>query len=349
MPADWIWKPTPSQIQRTNVFRMMHRLGLESVTELRRYSVEHLETFWDEVMKEIGVEWFRPYSQVLDESRGPEWARWFVGGELNIAWNCLDRHASGPLANHPAILAEAEDGAFRALTFAGLRGDVDRLANVFRGLGLKKGDRVALILPMIPEVVTALYAAFKLGLIVVPIFSGFGAGAIATRLKDSGTTLAITADFIKRRGKTSPLKAKVDEAIELAGGVEHVLVVRYQGGEVPWREGRDQLVEPGAGGCAGRLRGDALRFRGPLLSHVHVGHHRKAERHRAHARRLPGADGQGDLPGLRPPAGRPVLLAFRHRLDDGPVGDYRQPPVRRHHLSCSTARPTTRRPTACGR
>ena len=136
--------------------------------------------------RELAVEWFEPYQRVLDASRGVEWARWFIPGKLNIAWNCLDRHADGAARDRLAVIWEGEDGGIRTLTFGELRRETDRLANALHGLGLAPGDRVALYMPMVPEVVMILYACFKLGLIAAPIFSGFGYGAMAVRLQDSG-------------------------------------------------------------------------------------------------------------------------------------------------------------------
>jgi acetyl-CoA synthetase len=216
----WIWEPTSEWIARTNVQRFMTRLGVGSRREFIRYSQEHLEDFWAELVKEVGVHWFEPYNQVLDTSRGVEWSRWFVGGKLNIADNCLDRHKH---SKTPAILWEGEEQPPREITFAELYDQSNRLANALRAMGLKQGDRVALCMPMVPEIVAILYACFKLGLVVVPIFAGFGAGAIGTRLENSGARVVFTADTLQRRGKAHPLKAKVDQAREKAPAVERII------------------------------------------------------------------------------------------------------------------------------
>ncbi|MBZ5516081.1 MAG: AMP-binding protein [Acidobacteriia bacterium] len=237
--TDWIWQPDKESIERTNVFRFLKRLGFAGHEEFLRFSRDDPEQFYSELVKEMGVEWFEPYTRVLDTSRGVEWSRWFVGGKLNIAWNCLDRHAQGAAASRPAIVWEGEDGSVRKLTFAELYGEVSRLAHGLEALGLGKGDRVALSMPMVPEVVVILYACFKLGIIVVPIFSGFGPNAFATRLEDSGARVAITVDFLERRGRLLPLKEKVDQASESAPDLERVVVYRYKSGEVPWNAARD--------------------------------------------------------------------------------------------------------------
>ena len=157
-------------------------------------------------MREMRVEWFEPYRQVLDASRGPEWTQWFTGGRLNIAHNCLDRWAE---TDRVACLWEAENGATGAVTFREVRDQANRVANGLRALGLVAGDRVALCLPMVPEILAILYGCFKAGFTVVPIFAGFGPGAIATRLEDSGARVLFTADLLERRGKRIPLAAKM--------------------------------------------------------------------------------------------------------------------------------------------
>jgi acetyl-CoA synthetase len=236
MSGNWIWEPSREWVEQTNVWRFMEKLGFTDREAFLRYSRENPEEFWDCMVREAGIDWFQAYDRVLDTSRGVEWSEWFLGGKLNIARNCLDRHVSSA---NLACIWEGEDSAVRTLTFAQLASEVNRLANALDGLGVAKGDRVALIMPLIPEVITVLYACFKLGLIVVPIFAGFGATAIATRLADSGARVIFTADFAQRRGKLLPLKEKVDQALEKHTAVEKAVVFRYQGGDTPWRPGRD--------------------------------------------------------------------------------------------------------------
>jgi len=197
-----IWNPSQAFIESTNVWAFMRRLGFTDRDEFLRFSREAPERFWDELMREIGVEWFEPYHQVLDISRGPEWAQWFTGGKLNIAHNCLDRWAE---SGRVACLWESENGATGSVTFREVREQANRVANGLTALGLTPGDRVALCLPMVPEILPILYGCLKAGLIVVPIFAGFGAGAIATRLVDSGARVLFTAAFLERRGKRLPL------------------------------------------------------------------------------------------------------------------------------------------------
>lgn len=216
-----IWQPTREFIESTNAWRFLRELGFDGLEAFLRFSREEPERFWDAVMRRMGVEWFEPYHRVVDDSRGPEWTEWFVGGRLNIAHNCLDRWAA---TDRAACLWEGEDGQVRSVTFAGLRAEANRVANGLTALGLQPGDRVALAMPMVPEILSILYGCLKAGLTVVPIFSGYGTGAIEARLKDSGARVLFTADSLRRRGKLVPLLAR------MPGGVEHTVVLRYQGG-----------------------------------------------------------------------------------------------------------------------
>jgi acetyl-CoA synthetase len=200
----------------------MQRLGVNDREEFLRYSTEHLEDFWARMVDEAGIRWFRRFDRVLDVSEGVEWARWFIGGKLNIADNCLDRYQD---SDRIAILWEGEDAQQRQVTFSELSVQVNRLANALRSMGLHEGDRVAMCMPMVPEIVTILYACFKLGLVVVPIFAGFGAGAIAARLEDSGARVVFTAGHLERRGKQLPLKEKVEQAMGRAPHVERLILL----------------------------------------------------------------------------------------------------------------------------
>jgi acetyl-CoA synthetase len=205
----------------------MQRLGFSDREDFLRFSREHLEDFWDALVRETKIHWFAPYERVMDASRGPEWTRWFLGGQTNIAASCLDRHEG------TACIWEGENGQTRTVTFADLRAGANRLCHALTALGLRRGDRVALVMPMTPEVVTILYACMKAGLIVVPVFAGFGTAAIATRLENSGARVVFTADFLERRGKRLELKQKVDQALEKPNAVEHVIVLPYLGGGIP--------------------------------------------------------------------------------------------------------------------
>jgi len=170
-PPVMIWEPSPEHIRETNVWRFMHRLGFSDREAFLRFSWQEPERFWGELMREMRIEWFAPYGQVLDASRGPEWAQWFVGGSLNIAHNCLDRWAD---SGRIACIWEGESGEIRMVTFRELHDEAGRVGGWLRALGLEAGDRVAMCMPMVPEILSILYGCFKAGLTVVPIFAGFG-------------------------------------------------------------------------------------------------------------------------------------------------------------------------------
>jgi len=221
-----IWEPAREFVERTNVWRFMQRLGFDDREAFLKFSREDPERFWDEMMREMEVAWFEPYTQVVDVSRGPEWAQWFTGGRLNIAHNCLDRWAeSDPL--RVACIWEAENGRTGTFTFGDLHRQANRVARGLTNLGLQPGDRAALCMPMAPEILAVLYGCFKAGITVVPIFAGFGSGAIATRLRDSGARVLFTAPHLTRRGKLLPLAGKIPPI------VEHVMVLPDEGGFFP--------------------------------------------------------------------------------------------------------------------
>ncbi|MFE2264332.1 acetate--CoA ligase [Streptomyces griseosporeus] len=192
--------------------------------------------FWAE--QAARLDWDTAWDQVLDWSDAP-FARWFAGGRLNVAYNCVDRHVEAGHGDQVAFHWEGEPGDTRTITYAELRREVCRTANALLSLGLRAGDRVAIQLPMIPEAVFAMLACARLGLPHSVVFGGFSPAALQSRIEDAGARLLITSDGQYRRGRAEPMKANTDEATSLTPGVEHVLVVRRTGTQVPWTEGRD--------------------------------------------------------------------------------------------------------------
>ena len=236
---DVIWRPSEAVREGSNALRLARRLGFEDYWELVRFSAKEPERFWPEAIEDLGLEFAQPWEQVCDLSRGPEWATWFVGGRLNLAWNCVHRWARGERADTAAAVWQSEDGIRRELSYRELSDEVTRFAEALARLGVGAGDRVALFLPMSPEVAIASHACAHLGAIQVPVFSGFAAPAIAARLQHSEATVVVTADGSLRRGRKVPMKAMVDEAVAQSPSVEHVVVWRRLGGDVPMRSGRD--------------------------------------------------------------------------------------------------------------
>jgi acetyl-CoA synthetase len=192
--------------------------------------------FWAEQAGRLS--WVREPGEVLDWSRAP-FARWFADGELNVAYNCVDRHVEAGLGDRVALYFEGEPGDSRRVTYAQLQREVCRAANALVELGVRAGDRVAVYLPMIPEAVVAMLACARVGAPHSVVFGGFSAQAVASRIADAQAKVVITADGGFRRGKASGLKPVIDEALTLVEGVERVLVVRRTGQEVAWDAGRD--------------------------------------------------------------------------------------------------------------
>ena len=199
-----MWTPDPATIEHANATRLLRRAGVESWTELQRRSWQEPDWFWPLVVEDLGLEFSTPWERVLDESRGPEWATWFVGGKVSIARNCVHRWAERT-PDAVAAVGLGEDGSRRALTFAELSRDVTRLAERLVSLGVEPGDRVAIYLPMSPEVAVASHAIAHVGAIQVPIFSGFAAPAVRQRLEASEAKVVITQEHSSRRGKPVPM------------------------------------------------------------------------------------------------------------------------------------------------
>jgi acetyl-CoA synthetase len=218
----------------------MRAHGIETYDELIRRSVEDIRWFWDAVVNDLDIEFFEPYAEVFDSRSGVEWTTWFTGGTLNLAHQCVDRWASRT-PDAPAVLGEGEDGSVRTWTYADLRDQTDRLARALRSLGVEPRDTVGIFLPMIPEAVAAIMACSKLGATWVPIFSGFGPDAVAARLADARTKVLITADGSLRKGQVVPMKATADRAADIAGSVEHIVVLRHlDDPATPWNAARDR-------------------------------------------------------------------------------------------------------------
>ncbi|MGW5318744.1 AMP-binding protein, partial [Nocardia thailandica] len=198
------------------------------------------EGFWAEQARRL--HWHTPFTQVLDWSDAPV-AKWFADGELNVAYNCLDRHVLDGHGDQVALYWEGEPGDSRAITYRELLDEVSRAANYFTELGLVAGDRIAVYMPMIPEAIVTILASARLGLTHSVVFAGFSPIALRQRVDDAEARLIVTTDGQWRRGKPAPLKEAVDEALyangDVPSSVEHVLVVRRVGIEVPWTDERD--------------------------------------------------------------------------------------------------------------
>ena len=237
--SDIVWRPTPEVIERSRIGRFMKKYGIASLEALQQRSIRDVEWFWRAAIEDVGIRWSEPYTRVLDDSRGPMWPRWFPGGRLNFADNCVDRHIDAGRGDQPALIWEADDGQTRTLTYRELAREVNLLANALKQLGVAHGDRVGVYLPMSPEAAIATLAVTRIGAIYTPCFSGFGGQAVASRLQDCEAKVLITADGFHRRGQVVRMKEAADEAVAACPSVRQVVVYRRLGRDVPWTTGRD--------------------------------------------------------------------------------------------------------------
>ncbi len=229
-----------------------HIKSLAEYEAMYRRSVEEPEAFWAEAAGEL--EWFTPWTKVLEGDISH--AKWFTGGKLNLSHNCVDRHAVGARRDKVALLWEGEPGEVRRLTYAELHAQVQRFANVLKGLGVKRGDRVAIYMGMSPELPIAMLACARVGAVHSVIFGGFAAHAIVDRVNDSACVAILTQDVSYRRGGEVKLKAIVDEAIDKCPTVKNVVVYRRSAPDqpaVPMKAGRDlwwhELMAAAAADC----------------------------------------------------------------------------------------------------
>ena len=226
------FEPTADFAKRANWTRREAR-------ELRKLGEKSPQRFWAKMAREH-VSWFTPWKKTLDWK--PPFAKWFIGGKLNVSYNCIDRHLEGENAwrrNKAAIIWEGEPGDVRTLTFGQLHAEVCRAANALKAQGVGKGDRVALYMPMVPELAISMLACTRIGAVHTVVFGGFSAEALRDRIQDVGAKLVITADGGYRRGEPHALKPAVDEALKGVDGVETVLVVKRTSQPTAMQAGRD--------------------------------------------------------------------------------------------------------------
>jgi acetyl-CoA synthetase len=230
--------------------------------KLYERSIRDPEGYWREQAGRL--RWTKPFDKVLDWTN-PPFAKWFVGGKLNIADNCLDRHLDGPRRNKAALIWEGEPGERRVLTYHALHREVCRFANVLKGLGVKPGDRVGIYLPMIPEAAVAMLACARIGATHSVVFGGFSAEALRDRMNDAEASVVVTADGGYRRGAIVPLKANVDASLTDVPSVHSVVVVKRTGGSVPMKAGRDRWYHDLMEGVSADCPAEPLDSEHPLF------------------------------------------------------------------------------------
>lgn len=227
-----VWFPTEEYKAKTRLYQWMQSLGYDDYETFYNKSIEDTAWFWGEAERAVGYQWMRPYTEVLDLANGIPFAQWYVDGTCNVVESALSRWiAEDDTKAQKALIWEGENGTSKSFTYEELDHWVSRVANGLKHLGIEKGDRVTIYMPMIPETVVAMLAVMKIGAIISPIFSGFASDAVMTRVQAAGSKMIITADGFARRGKTVSLKDEVDKACEHCPSVEKVVIVRHAGNE----------------------------------------------------------------------------------------------------------------------
>ena len=243
-----VWEPTSNYVEHANLTRFMRQHQIKDFEELMRRSTEDVAWFTDAVLKFLDIQFYEPYSQVVDLSEGIQFPKWCVGGKMNIVHNCVDKYQRSAVSDQPAVIWEGEGGETKTLTYRELYEQVNKVANALRSLGLGKGDAIGLFMPMTPEIVVAMLAVAKIGGIILPLFSGYGAGAVVTRLVDADAKAMFTADGFFRRGKPVAMKPVADEAATHVPTLQHMIVLNRADIRVEMQAGRDHwwadLVDP---------------------------------------------------------------------------------------------------------
>jgi len=230
-----VFKPSETFVNQTNVKHWMDAHGIQSLEELLQ-KAQDWQWFWKEVAGDY-LEFYKPYDQVVEWDA--PWVKWFVGGQYNIVHDALDKHVKTWRKNKIAFIYEGEPGEVVKYTYYDLYVEVNKLANALKGMGVGKGDRVGIYLPMIPELPIAMLACAKIGAVHSVVFSGFSALAFRDRVNDCEAKVVISCDSFYRRGKKVPLKKQTDEALQKAPSVQHAIIYKRTGDPVSWNKERD--------------------------------------------------------------------------------------------------------------
>jgi len=258
--GDIVWRPTSDYIERAHLTAFMREHAIKDFDELMQRSTSDVAWFTEAVLKYLDIQFYEPYSKVVDLSDGIQFPKWCVDGKMNIVHNCVDKwqkkkderhlHRTQVQVGKIAVMWEGEEGTTQSLTYEELYKEVNKTANALRSLGLGKGDAIGIFMPMTPEIVTALLAIAKIGGIILPLFSGYGAGAIVSRLLDADAKALFAADGAFRRGKAVEMKSIADEAAAQVSTLKHMIVLKRTGQDIAMKAGRDHwwhdLVTPQA-------------------------------------------------------------------------------------------------------
>ena len=263
--AAYAWSPDARTVEQANATALMRRLGVARYEDLLATADDEPERFYRALLAAVDFRFYRSYERALDESRGIAWPRWCVGGTTNVVLNALDRWCGTPTWNKPALVWEGEDGARRDLSYAELDREVCRFAGGLRALGLGRGDVIAVYMPNVPEAAVAMLAAAKIGAIVMPLFSGFGADALAARLQLGGAKALVTVDGSARRGRLVDAKSVADEAAASSPTLAHLIVLRRAGNAVAWNGRRDRWWHELVAGQPDRAPTEQMEADAPYL------------------------------------------------------------------------------------
>ncbi len=233
-----VWKPTLERIEQSNLTEFMRLHAIKDFGELMHRSTGDVAWFTDAVLKFLEIQFYEPYSSVVDFSEGIQFPKWCVDGKMNIVHNCVDKWTMAG-GRQTAVVFEGEEGITKTLTYEELNKEVNKAANALRSLGLGKGDAVGLFMPMTPEIVIALLAIAKIGGIILPLFSGYGAGAIVSRMVDADAKALFAADGAFRRGKAVEMKSVADEAAEQIPTLKHMIVLKRTGQKINMKKERN--------------------------------------------------------------------------------------------------------------
>ncbi|WP_078429029.1 AMP-binding protein [Alkalihalobacterium alkalinitrilicum] len=234
------WNPTDEMVKSTRLYQWMKQLGFSNYEEFLKASTKDIAWFWKEAEQVLNIDWYEPYKETLNLDEGVKWPKWYVEGKLNTVYNTVETWAEKEeTANAKAIVWESEDGIVQTYTYGQLKDEVARVANGFKQQGLKKGDVLAIYMPMVPETVIAMMAAAKIGAIYSPIFSGYGTDAVSTRLNAAEAKMIVTSDGFLRRGRPVAMKEEADRAVEKSPSIEKVIVFKRLEREIPWNKSRD--------------------------------------------------------------------------------------------------------------
>lgn len=237
--SGFVWHPDPATVEASNLTAYMREIGIDDYDSLVRKADADPAWFWESIIQFFDIKFYKPYDQIMDASGGLPWTKWCVGGTTNMVLNCLDRHRGTPVFERTFILWDGENGDKRTVTYAEFDREVSRFAAGLRDRGYGRGDVIGLYMPNIVETYVAYLAIMKIGGIVMPLFSGYAAKAMAERLVLGEAKGLITADAGYRRGEAIPMKVVADEALALAPDVRHLIVVPRVGLELDWTSGRD--------------------------------------------------------------------------------------------------------------